>query len=95
MEQSLVAVRFSALKSFDSRLLVTDGLLVTHQTRIGQSFVVQDLAFKLIARVVLHCDLVVGQCFIILTKIVVALASIHVEKGISTFAFDLAVVLLV
>ena len=83
----LCLVLLALLKLLNGLLLVLNRVFIPHQTRIGQALVVQNLATQAFFVLALG-DLVVSQCFFILSKVVIALTSAHVETSVASLTFD-------
>ena len=88
LEASLILIIL--IKAFESGRLVLNRIFVSHQTRIGQTFVVEDLTRQNVVSVLALRNLVMGKCLLVLAQIVVALACTHVESSVSTIGPDLS-----
>lgn len=87
LEASLILLIL--IKAFESGRLVLNRIFVSHQARIGQTFVVEDLTRQKVVPVLALRNLVMGKRLLVLAQVVVALACTHVKSSVTTVGPDL------
>ena len=87
LEASLILLIL--IQAFESGRLVLNRIFVSHQARIGQTFVVKDLTRQEVVSVLALRNLVMSERLLVLAQIIVALACTHVESSITTVGPDL------